>query len=201
MKKLIFMAAILFSCVAIQKADAQVRVSLGLNINSQPEWGPVGYNHAEYYYMPDIDTYYDVPNHQYVYYENNVWIHNRVLPQRFGNYDRYHSYKVVVNQRNPWERDDQMRQRYSNYRGRRDQVVIRDSRDDRYRNHWRDDNRDNRDNRGNGYGNRGNDNRGNGYGNRGNDNRGNDHRDNGNGKDHGDNGNGHDRGHGHGNGN
>jgi hypothetical protein len=139
MKKLIFTAAILFSCLAIQKANAQVHVRLGLNINNQPDWGPVGYDHAEYYYMPDIDAYYDVPNHQYVYNENNVWVHNRVLPQRYGNYDRYHGYKVVVNQRNPWEHHDQIRGRYSNYKGRHDQVVIRDTHDQRYRNHWHED--------------------------------------------------------------
>lgn len=171
MKKLIFTATILLSCLILRKADAQVRIHLGININSQPEWGPVGYDHAEYYYMPDIDSYYDIPNHQYVYYENNVWIHNRYLPQRYGNFDRYHSYKVVINQRNPWERDDQIRGRYYNYRGRRDQIVIRDSREERYRDHWRDDNRDDYENRGNDHG---------------------DHHDNGN---HG--GNGHGRGHGH----
>jgi hypothetical protein len=136
MKKLIFTAAILVCCLSIKVADAQLRVNIGVNIGSQPAWGPVGYSHADYYYMPDIDAYYDIPTHQYIYYDNNVWVRRTYLPARYSNYDLYHGYKVVVNERNPWERDDVYRSRYANYRGRHDQVVIRDSRDERYRNHW-----------------------------------------------------------------
>jgi hypothetical protein len=143
MKKLLFTTAILLSCLSIQIAKAQIHVSLGLNIHSQPDWGPVGYDHADYYYMPDINAYYDVPNHVYVYNENNVWVRGRNLPARYGNYDRYHGYKVVVNQHNPWERNDVYRTRYASYRGRTDQTVIRDSRDSRYQDHWREDGRGN----------------------------------------------------------
>ena len=139
MKKILFCAAMLFGCTMYKPADAQLRINLGFNVGSQPEWGPVGYTHAEYYYMPDVDAYYDVPRHQYVYNENNVWVHAAALPPRY-HFDPYHSYKVVVNQRNPWERHDVIRARYQNYRGRRDQQIIRDSHDDRYRNHWHEDN-------------------------------------------------------------
>ena len=136
MKKIILCAAILLSCMAYKTANAQIHISLGLNIGSQPAWGPVGYNHAEYYYMPDIDAYYDVPNHQYVYFENNVWIHAAVLPARF-HFDPYHSYKVVVNERNPWEHAADVRAKYSSFKGRHDQPVIRDSRDKKYANHYK----------------------------------------------------------------
>lgn len=127
-------------------ADAQIRISLGFNIGSQPDWGPVGYDHASYYYMPDVDAYYDVPAHQYIYFESNRWVRASVLPGRY-NFDPYNSYKVVVNERNPWERANVYRTRYASYRGKR-QVVIRDSREAKYRNHWQDNNRyDRRDDR------------------------------------------------------
>jgi hypothetical protein len=142
MKKIILSTAIILcSCMLFKSADAQIRLSLGFNINSQPDWGPVGYDHADYYYMPDIDTYYDVTNHQYVYYQNNSWIHAGSLPARYRNYDLYHGYKVVVNQRSPWLQHSTIRAKYANYRGRSNQQVIRDSRDTRYRNHWQGDNR------------------------------------------------------------
>ncbi len=176
------MASVLLASFAFKTADAQLHVRVGLNIGSQPEWGPVGYDHADYYYMPDIDAYYDVPAHQYVYYNNNTWIHGAVLPARYGNFDRYHSYKVVVNQRNPWEHHADIRNRYANFRGRHDQTVIRDSRDEHYRNHWREDGRG----RGDDHHDRGDD-----HHDRGNDHhdRGNDHHDNGH--DHHDRGNDH----------
>jgi len=148
MKKIIFCAAILLSCLTYKSATAQIRISLGLNINSQPDWGPVGYDHAEYYYMPDIDAYYDVPNHQYVYLQNNVWIHAGALPPRYANYDLYHGYKVVVNQRNPWEHAADFRAKYSGYKGRRDQQVIRDSHDNKYANHYKENNGPGRGDRG-----------------------------------------------------
>jgi hypothetical protein len=135
MKKSIFIAALIFSCLSIKIADAQIRISL--NIGSQPEWGPTGYDHADYYYMPDIDAYYDVNAHQYVYYENNIWVHNAALPPRY-HFDRYHSYKVVVNQPTPWVHHADIRARYASYRGRHDQPIIRESRDEHYRNHWHD---------------------------------------------------------------
>jgi hypothetical protein len=140
MKKFIFTAAILISCLSFKLAEAQVRVSLGVNIGAQPEWGPVGYDHVDYYYIPDVDAYYDVPAHRYVYYRNNVWVHAAYLPGPYRNYDLYHGYKVVVNERNPWVHHATYRTRYASYRGRRDQVIIRDSRDERYRNHWHGDN-------------------------------------------------------------
>jgi len=140
MKKLFFTAVILISCFYFKFADAQVHFSVGVNIGAQPDWGPVGYDHADYYYMPDIDSYYDVSAHTYVYYNNNVWVHSRSLPPRYSNYDVYHGYKVVVNQPHPWYHHDAIRARYANYRGRHDQAFIRDSHDDRYRNHWHGDN-------------------------------------------------------------
>jgi hypothetical protein len=139
MKKIIFAAAVLFSCLLVKSAEAQIRLNVGINIGNQPEWGPTGYDHADYYYMPDIDSYYDVNAHQYVYFNNNAWIHSASLPPRYANYDVYHGYKVVVNQRTPWVHNADMRQKYAGYKGRHDQGVIRDSHDNKYRNHWKGD--------------------------------------------------------------
>ncbi|TWR29923.1 hypothetical protein FPZ43_08715 [Mucilaginibacter pallidiroseus] len=135
MKKIFLTTAIFFSLLIVKQADAQI--SLSVNIGSQPEWGPVGYDHADYYYMPDIDSYYDVPNHQYIFLENNTWVRRASLPSRYSNYNVYNGYKVVVNERNPWTRNDVYRTKYANYRGRTGQAIIRDSRDARYANHWR----------------------------------------------------------------
>lgn len=174
MKKLILTAVVLLGCLTFKNADAQVRFRVGVNIGSQPEWGPVGYDRADYYYMPDVGAYYDVNAHQYIYLENNEWVRHDYLPDRYRDYDLYHGYKVVVNGRNPWMRDNVYRARYAGYRGRHDQGVIRDSHDNRYANHWHGD-----DGRGNG-------NWGHGYGHDGD--HGHDHGDHGNHGDHGDHG-------------
>ena len=175
MKKIIFTTAILMACLSFKSTYGQIRLSLGVNITNQPDWGPVGYDHADYYYMPDIGVYYDVPAHQYVYLNGNAWVRGGSLPYRYHDYDLYHGYKVVVNEPRPWMHDADMRGRYGQYRGRRDQQIIRDSRDDRYRNHWHDNGRHGgQDGRGRGDGG--------GHGDKGHG--GKDHGDKGNGKDH-----------------
>lgn len=184
MKKVIIAAAIALSGLAFSPAaKAQLHLSIGLNIGSQPDWGPVGYDQASYYYLPDIDTYYDVNSHQFVYFNGGQWIYANTLPSRYGNFDLYNSYKVVINDRTPWMHANVYRSRYASFRGRHDQGLIRDSHDARYRNHWTGNNGrgnsfGNGRGPGNGFGN-GHD-RGNGIGNRAGNAQGNYNRPNGN---------------------
>ncbi len=135
MKKITIISALFLSALIYKTADAQI--SLNVNIGAQPAWGPVGYDYVENYYMPDIDVYYDVPNHQYVYFNNNTWVRSRALPARYSNYNIYNGYKVVVNEPRPWLRADVIRTKYVGYKGRHDQVIIRNSKDVKYVNHWK----------------------------------------------------------------
>ncbi len=128
MKKILFISAILLSAFCFN-AKSQLRVNV--NIGVQPVWGPVGYDYVNYYYLPDLGVYYDVPRRLFVYYDLGRWNFAASLPARFGHYDLYHSYKVVINQRDPWLRNAYYRDHYRSYRGRY-QPVIRDSRDNRY---------------------------------------------------------------------
>ncbi|MEW6654078.1 MAG: hypothetical protein AB1394_11505, partial [Bacteroidota bacterium] len=69
---------------------------------------------------------------------NGRWIYSSNLQRRYRDYDLYNSYKVVVNEKRPWRNHNTFREKYSSFKGRRDQEVIRDSRDSRYfanRNH------------------------------------------------------------------
>jgi hypothetical protein len=125
MKKIIFSTVLILSCLLIKTADAQVRVNVGVNLGSQPDWGPVGYETANYYYIPDIDAYYDVPARQYVYYSNNGWIYSSSLPPAYSNYNIYNGYKVVINSPKPWTNHNFYKTKYVGYKGRK-QVVIRD---------------------------------------------------------------------------
>jgi hypothetical protein len=59
----------------------QAQVSVNVNLGMQPSWGPVGYSSVNYYYIPDIYTYYDVRNTQFIYQSNGVWIRSKYLPK------------------------------------------------------------------------------------------------------------------------
>ena len=113
-------------------SNAQVSTNPKVNLDSQPVWGPAGYDYVEYYYLPDIDVYYDVPHRRYYYYNSGRWRYSSYLPSRYSNYDIYNSYKVVVNERDPWRNNKSYREKYSSYKDRHDQQPIRDSRDSKY---------------------------------------------------------------------
>jgi hypothetical protein len=113
-------------------AKAQTSFSVGINISSQPIWGPVGYDDAEYYYLPDIDVYYYVPQHLFFFQSGDRWISSSRLPSRYHNYNLYNGYKVVINADKPYMHDQDYRQKYSSYKNRHDQQPIRDSRDSKY---------------------------------------------------------------------
>ncbi len=55
-----------------------------------------GYSGARYYYLPDVEAYYDVQSSMFIYYEGGVWVHRGYLPARYRNYDLYGGYKVVM---------------------------------------------------------------------------------------------------------
>jgi hypothetical protein len=120
--------AMLVSVVAL----SQIHVSVNVNLDRQPIWGPTGYDHVEYYYFPDIDVFYNVPLGRFYYYENNRWTHGKSLPNRARGFDLYHAYKVVVNEPTPYRKGAIYREKYASLKGRHDQQLIRDSRDTRY---------------------------------------------------------------------
>ena len=75
----------------------QAQVSVSVNLGSPPPWGPVGFSDARYYYLPDVEAYYDVQSSMFIYYGRGAWIHRAHLPPRYRNYDLYGGYKVVMN--------------------------------------------------------------------------------------------------------
>ena len=78
-------------------STTQAQVSVNVNIGTPPVWGPVGYTNMEYYYLPDIEAYYDVRAAQFIYLGGGTWIRSSRLPRQYRNYDLYSGYKVVLN--------------------------------------------------------------------------------------------------------
>jgi hypothetical protein len=90
--KKLLLGLLFFTC-----AVSQAQVSVNVNLGSPPAWGPAGYTDVRYYYLPDIETYYDVGTRQYIYVNNGAWTRAKVLPATYRTYNLYDGYKVVVN--------------------------------------------------------------------------------------------------------
>lgn len=134
MKKLLILL-IFVTLFVLKTSYMSAQISLNININSQPLWGPVSYDHVEYYYLPEYDIYYYTPKSQFVYKKGNNWVFSSRLPHQFRQANLYDTYKVVINESKPYLRNDYYINNYKQYKHEHSkQVVIRDSRDPKYTN-------------------------------------------------------------------
>lgn len=128
---------ILITClvgfITLFAGDIRAQVAVNFNVGSQPLWGPVGYDRANYYYLPDIDTYYSVPTRQYVSLQNDRWVYSNSLPSRYSGYNLYNGYKVVMNGTKPYRYHSDHKVKYAKYKGNKGkQPTIRYSTNPKY---------------------------------------------------------------------
>lgn len=116
MKKLLLLTVFIASSFVINYSNAQVRfnVNIGLGL---PQWIPGGYAGTDFYYMPEIDAYYNIRQQQFIYLEDDEWIFSARLPRRFEGFDLYNCHKFPIFEANPYLHDDFYRNRYAQYRG------------------------------------------------------------------------------------
>jgi hypothetical protein len=124
--------------ILLVSSATQAQVSVNVNIGSPPSWGPAGYAEVEYYYLPDIQAYYDLRGSQFIYFGSVQWIRSKYLPKKYRNYDLYGGYKVVLNDyrgRKPYTYFKQHKAKYhKGYKGK-PQISIgtrNDNHDNRY---------------------------------------------------------------------
>ena len=88
---------LVFGIILMYAGSAHSQLSVNVHLGTPPAWGPSGFNDVRYYYLPDVEAYYDVQTSMFIYISGNRWIHRSYLPSRYRNYDLYHGYKVVMN--------------------------------------------------------------------------------------------------------
>lgn len=118
------MVMLLF-CISTVTSFSQVR--LNVNINLQPSWGPASCNYAEYYYLPELGVYYSINDQLFIYPSQNRWVRAVHLPRAYRHYNLYNTYKVVINEPNPYRRNSFYVNKYSNWQGKH-QETMRDVR-------------------------------------------------------------------------
>jgi hypothetical protein len=115
MKKLLLTTMVIVAILFNNETKAQVRIGVNVNIGTRPSWGVPGNYAGDYYYMPEIDMYYDIPRRQFIYLQGNNWVFASDLPYAYRGYDLNRGYKVVINEPRPYLRNNVYRNRYSNY--------------------------------------------------------------------------------------
>jgi hypothetical protein len=71
-----------------------------------PAWAPPydDVQNVRYYYLPDIEVFYDVWNQEFVYLQDGNWMFSPTLPPLYSGCDLYDCYVVVLDSRvyEPW---------------------------------------------------------------------------------------------------
>lgn len=91
-KKLFFLLVTLVAFTLTSKGQVSVNVNLG----SPPVWAPKAPVDVHYYYLPDIEVYYDVPERRYIYLRNGRWQRSATLPTYYRGYDLYKGRTVYL---------------------------------------------------------------------------------------------------------
>jgi hypothetical protein len=140
MKKLFIISAMAMSGLIYNTANAQISLHFGLRFRPRVvvyahapavvEQAPVYaqaapvydqsqavYNDSndDYYYLPDVDAYYDVNDQCYYYNDGTNWISAAYLPGAYSNYDWRNAPRYEIRASRPYLHDDVYRSRYNGH--------------------------------------------------------------------------------------
>ncbi len=126
MKKLAIILAVgAAGLLNVKPANAQIRLGLNLHFGNigahvvvAPPVQDVNYtnydNDDDYYYLPDVEAYYDVAQQCYFYNDGNQWIHAAYLPGH-RDYDWRNARRFEVRARQPYMHHDEYRTRFGGF--------------------------------------------------------------------------------------
>lgn len=103
MKTLLKSGLVLALGLLLHSGSAQAQVQINVNV---PYWGPAVPASVQYYYLPEIDGYYDLYAQTYLFFDPmyGAWVSSPVLPRMYAGYDPRFFHPVVVQYvgRQPW---------------------------------------------------------------------------------------------------
>lgn len=74
---------------------AEAQVSVNINVGA-PAWAPRDHRNAQYYFIPEVNAYYDARARVFIYQEGPRWVRRSQLPGRYRGYDLRRTRVVVL---------------------------------------------------------------------------------------------------------
>jgi len=106
MKLMLKSGLLLLLGLLLQSGGAQAQVRVNVNVGAPaPVWGPAVGPGVQYYYLPEIDGYYDLYTQNYVYLDPyGYWVSTPYLPSYYASYDPRFFHPVAISYvgRQPW---------------------------------------------------------------------------------------------------
>ncbi len=122
MKKLVLISAIAMSSLFYNAASAQLRVHIGFNFGPRRVIVPAPveyvepvnyYGEEDYYYLPEVDAYYSIPQRCYFYNYNGSWVSAAYLPGAYHDFDWRYARRFEVRAPRPFMHHEYYRTRYN----------------------------------------------------------------------------------------
>ena len=105
LKKWAVVAVVLLSMTSFNGCNTYRQGTSGSQTSYEnPQWAPSYYGGTRYYYLPDIESYYDIYTREFIYLNRAQWIYSPYLPSIYPDYNLNNSFVVVVNSNmyQPW---------------------------------------------------------------------------------------------------
>jgi hypothetical protein len=67
--------------------SSNAQIAVNVNLGTPPTWAPADRVQTQYYYLPEINSYYDVPEKRFIYLKNGGWVKSTTLPANYRNYN------------------------------------------------------------------------------------------------------------------
>ena len=96
LKKMKILKLIVLGICLSVSSISQAQVSVNVSVPKPPVWGPV-VTTQQYYYLPEIESYYDIRQSQFITQNNGSWVRTRTLPSKFKTYNLNNGEVVVLN--------------------------------------------------------------------------------------------------------
>jgi hypothetical protein len=131
MKNLLFIFVIVAGSLMCKTTTAQI--SIRANIGFQPSYqSSQGYDQDDYFYLPDIEAYYNLGSQMYYYQNYGRWVCTSYLPSRYGNYNYSNLRRYSIRSSRPYMRNNEYRNMYYRQARNYNQQAARDNNYGRY---------------------------------------------------------------------
>ena len=105
LKKTSFLVSTLLFVIFFNACDLYTYVTPSTEVSyNNPTWAPLYVQGVRYYYLPDIETYYDLSTGEFVYLNDGQWSYSQTLPDIYSGYDLENCFTVALdyNIYQPW---------------------------------------------------------------------------------------------------
>ncbi|MFI5185124.1 MAG: hypothetical protein ACHQF0_00200 [Chitinophagales bacterium] len=116
LKKISVIAVFLISLYCLPGCSTPSYTAFDVHYTN-PLWAPPYYEGVRYYYLPDIEVYYDLTDEEFAYLDNGQWFFSSVLPPMYSNYDLFNGFVIALNVNvfQPWRHHQYYVSHYPRY--------------------------------------------------------------------------------------